>query len=968
MNDNYMRWLAGSVAAVAGSALFGLWTQRRYEQALAELVPAAQRPESWVVDRPAEVRKIVQAVTRRGVGTVGVTTAVQGAGGFGKTTVARLVRADRRVLRRFDGRVYWVTLGRDVLKDGLLRPLNDLFTRLGASPAQPFTDVRQAAEYLASVLAKGPRRLLVLDDMWFDEQLEAFPVAGRCIRLVTTRKPSLVAGQAVPVRVDQMSAEEARRVLTADLPGLSPALVEGLLRETGRWPLLLRLTNRNLHAQVQSHSDVAVVAGDLLQRLRWDGPLKAAGHLPEVDDVQQLDVDDPDQRSKAVTATIEASIGLLTDNDRTRLSELAIFAEDETIPVSLVATLWQAAGGLDEVQTRMVCRRLDDLALLTLTATGEGGTINLHDVVGDYLHDQLADRVLRIHQQLLDAVAADLGRLPAAASGDMVVAWWQLPERARYLREHLVEHLWGAGRAAEAEALAVDLRWVQSRLQEVGPAGPFADLAWVTGPRAARLSRLLAQCAHLLTPTDPPHSLLDVLYSRVDHDPDWGPHARTLGDKRLQARLKNMWPLPDSADPALRRVITGHTRAVPAVAVARDGSWLASAGADRVVRVWDAATGTQRAELTGHTREVYAVAVAPDGTWLASAGPDRTVRLWDAITGGERATLTGHNSHVLAVAVAPDSTWLASASDDGTVRIWDAATRGAQAAQAGHTASVKAVAVAPDGTWLASANDDKTVRLWDSVTGAAQVELTGHTWAVNAVAIAPDGWLASASPDGTVRVWDAATGTVRATLTDSPGPLWAVAVAPDGTWLASAGLDGSVWVWDVLTGAVRTILTGHTGPVEAVAIAPDGTWLVSAGYDRSIRVWDAATGAVRAILTGHTRVVHAVAVAPNGTWLVSGSNDGTVRVWDVATGTVRAILTGHTWSVQAVALSPDGTWLASVDVDHTVRIWKIDRGDCVAVMRVDQALHCCAWSSHGNRITVGGRAGLYQFIFSPPTS
>lgn len=38
---------------------------------------------------------------------------------------------------------------------------------------------------------------------------------------------------------------------------------------------------------------------------------------------------------------------------------------------------------------------------------------------------------------------------------------------------------------------------------------------------------------------------------------------------------------------------------------------------------------------------VNAVAVAPDGTWLATAGRDQTVRIWDAGTGQQRAVLTG---------------------------------------------------------------------------------------------------------------------------------------------------------------------------------------------------------------------------------------------------------------------------------------------------------------------------------------
>ncbi|WLS43253.1 NB-ARC domain-containing protein [Micromonospora profundi] len=966
MDQQYLWWLAGATGAVSVSGLLGWWAQRWYERGLVALVPAEQRPESLVVDRPAEIGQIVRALRRRrGAATVGITTAVHGEGGFGKTTVARLVRADRRVLRRFAGRVYWVTLGRDARRGALVEKVNDLVRQIDPGRAQPFTDVRQAADHLAAVLADGPRRLVILDDVWFDDQLGAFPVAGRGARLVTTRKASLLAGQSVPVKVDQMSQEQAQKVLTAGLQPVPPsAIVDELVVECGRWPLLLRLVNKIMVNQARSQTDVAAVAQELLQQLHHDGATRVDQLTGAA--VRQLDINDPDERAEAVAATIEASTGLLSADEHVRFNELAIFVEDETIPVSLVTMLWQSTGGMDPLAGRALCARLADLALLNLTATDEGGTIGLHDVVRDYLHQLLgSEKVTRLHQVLLDAITVGLPRASARAcrGQESVVAWWELPAQARYLREHLVEHLLAADRAGDAEALAADLRWVRVRLEDGGPLGPFADLARIDTPRAVRLGRLLGQTAHLLTPTEPPHSLVDILYARIAHDPDWGPQAETLSRFRMLPALVSTWPLQDLPHPALRRTLTGHTGGVRSAAVAPDGTWLATAGDDGTVRVWDPVTGGRRAVLAGHTGGVRSVAVAPDGTWLATASFDRTVRVWDPVTGGRRAVLAGHTGGVRSVAVAPDGTWLATAGDDGTVRIWDPVTGRQRAVLTG---AGNSVAVAPDGTWLAAACNDGTVRIWDPVTGRQRAVLTGHILWVDSVAVAPDGtWLATASLDQTGRIWDPVTGRQRAVLTGHTREVRSVAVAPDGTWLATASLDRTVRIWDPVTGRQRAVLTGHTRGVRSVAVAPDGTWLATASFDRTVRIWDPVTGRQRAVLTGHTREVNSVVIAPDGTWLATASDDGTVRIWDPVTGRQRAVLTGHTREVNSVVIAPDGTWLATTSDDGTVRIWDPATGDCCAMMRTERALAACDWEPRCRALIVAGGTDLYRFEFQP---
>jgi WD40 repeat protein len=272
--------------------------------------------------------------------------------------------------------------------------------------------------------------------------------------------------------------------------------------------------------------------------------------------------------------------------------------------------------------------------------------------------------------------------------------------------------------------------------------------------------------------------------------------------------------------PSLARTVTGHTEAVEACAISPDGTWIVSAGDDKKLNVWNAATGRQLRALAGHTHAVLGCAVSPDGAWIVSASWDNTLKIWDAATGRERRTLSGHAEGVRGCAVSPDGAWIVSAGRGWELRVWDAATGSQLHTLKGHAEVVMRCAVSPDGAWIVSASWDKTLKIWDAVTGRLLLTLSGHRRAVHGCAISPDGaWIVSAGDDKTLKIWDSVSGRELRTLVGHTGVVYGCAVSPDGAWIASASWDGTLRVWDAGTGREKLTLP-LPGALRCVSLHP----------------------------------------------------------------------------------------------------------------------------------------------------
>jgi WD40 repeat protein len=273
--------------------------------------------------------------------------------------------------------------------------------------------------------------------------------------------------------------------------------------------------------------------------------------------------------------------------------------------------------------------------------------------------------------------------------------------------------------------------------------------------------------------------------------------------------------------------------------------------------------------------------VAAHGPWVATAGYDNRLILWDA-SSRQAVARAAHDHLVNACAFSADGRWLVSASSDYSARVWSLPDLRLHAVLAGHGDDVDMACPSPDGSLVATCALDRLVRVFDA-QGACQHTLAGHTGNVLSLAWIDVGRFVTTSVDGTLREWDAAAGEALRCITLGMRSD-CVVVAPGGRLYAGDDL-GRLAVID--GNAPPQFVNAHAAGIKKLVLAGDGTQLVSLGYDRMLAVWrvDAAglPQQVARSLMPPAIWARSAAVCADGRIAV-GTFGGTYALFDPASG------------------------------------------------------------------------------------
>jgi predicted ATPase/class 3 adenylate cyclase len=457
-------------------------------------------PVSSFVGREREVEQVAAALGEARLVTL------TGPGGVGKTRLA--VAVGGRLGDRFGGMVF-VPLAA-VTDPGLV--LAEVARAVGAGLGGAGSPLRALAEWLA-----GDRWLLIVDNL---EQVvgaagELGELLARCpgvTMLVTSRTVlGLAAEREYPVPPLRLPDSGPAGPATEPLAEVASAPAVALFVDRARAVrpgFALTGGNAAAVAEICRRLEGLPLAIELAAaRTRLLDPAALLARLAASLDALGTGAVDLPERQRTLRATVEWSVGLLDDGERSLLETMAVFTGGWTIEAAA------QVAGLEEDRALELLEALARHSLIQLDSTGPGPRCRMLETVRAFVAERLAARpdaaqIQRRHAGYYRALAEEadppvqserIERLEAEAGNLAAAVAWYLATDPVPL-PHLFRILWPFWSMRDHVAEARN--WVDQLLPIADSLDPQAqvELAWVAAGNASEVGddgAALAACQRL---------------------------------------------------------------------------------------------------------------------------------------------------------------------------------------------------------------------------------------------------------------------------------------------------------------------------------------------------------------------------------------------------------------------------------------------------------------------------------------
>ncbi|XP_016311007.1 apoptotic protease-activating factor 1-like [Sinocyclocheilus anshuiensis] len=841
---------------------------------------------------------------------------VFGMAGSGKSVMAAEAVRDHALIKEcFPGGVHWLSVGQCERADLLVR-IQSLCFRLEQGQSsdaslRPPCSVEEAKERLRFLMHRRfPRSLLILDDVWDSFALRSFDI--QCRVLLTTRNRSLadsVSGTRFEVPVESgLDEEKALEILALYVNGKPQKLPEearSIVSECKGSPLVVSLIGALLREFPDRWSYYLLQ----LQKKQFKRIRKSSSY-----DYEALD------------QAMDASLQVLEPEHRDLYRDLSVMQKDINVPAKVLSVLW----GLELEEVEDILQEFVNKSLLFRDCNQRPYHYYLHDLQLDFLVEQNRDQIAELHKKMIRQYQQFYNERPPS-SGDIDCLYWY-----RFLPYHMAK----AGLSKELYSLMFSLDWVKEKAQIMGSAHLINDYVEYGEILDKENSEVRLQFQEFLSLNGhhlelrPFPDIVQLALSQPVCSEVYRQALMQAQKRASRGQLCLDWVNKNNKDSLSRLVMHPHQGSVYYACFSKDGSKIASCGANKALRVFKTTSGEKLLELQAHDEDVLCCSFSPDDRYIATCSSDRKVKLWSV----ERGTLIRefgeeHEEQINHCQFTNTGrrVLLATCSNDKftNTKLWNPNKPTSQNTMFGHMEPVNHCCFSPNDAYLATSSSDGTLKLFE-------VSSANEWKSIDVNSFFPE------SDDEIKAIVKCSTWSADGSRLDEIKAIvkcstWSV----DGSRIICAARN-AVFVSDFVSVVVKCCGTWETDRVHtssAAALKRDSDVLFSHS-DVTIVAPDSRnrlqvrTGSAGAILFESEELlsrIRCTCISRNASFVALGTEDGTVQVLEVPSGKTSLKLTGHTRTVHHCQFTDDGETLITSSEDTTVRVWKWRTGECLVL-------------------------------------
>jgi WD40 repeat protein len=416
---------------------------------------------------------------------------------------------------------------------------------------------------------------------------------------------------------------------------------------------------------------------------------------------------------------------------------------------------------------------------------------------------------------------------------------------------------------------------------------------------------------------------------------------------------------------------TGHNDQINAMVVSANNKYLASAGNNKIIKIWDISSNREFRSISGTNGRIIELAFSEDNIHLVGTTNSEELIVWNVVTGeevletkcnsgfyglsfyndGNDIVFLDENSNICTInlktkvkSVLDNELYITNMVVDKTNQLAYVTTHLAELAKFDLQSKTKLTSVklfdkpiyaytaskiSKDGRYIVNALNDDKVRVFD--TKENKFIFTSKKFSAKIMAF-------EMSPSEPIVYFTLHTGEVvfydylkQKKIFDFKDDSFianCIASYPSGEALLIANYN-TIRFFDSKSKKEFKRLEPKVSKILNMAYDQNGKYLAVASDKVNIQIWDLRLNKIVKTIQGF----FPCEFSPNGQELVSMSYTTDIAVWDVSNWEKKTEYKTEYELIQKLAFSPDGKYLAGSGFNQVIKIWNRENGELIKKLK-----------------------------------